>query len=302
MTRARRWRRRRVRRRLLRGAGCTTTCCSWWAHTLQLLHRRRLRSRDQHAGNSLSQCQARRLQQRQSQGLLAVLGLAVLQLQLLSPARQLLKVLHKELLWRVSKTEQCWTRLSSLPCTRCWPLFKRVRTCDGCNGDARGLSGCCCLSSCICLCVVACNKHYPQQHSRQRTRLPTLSLTLQPQAVAHSCRRREYLTLHPRRCSFCLPFMLTNVYDSGCTPFRPAVLCTMHFCRMCFLGSAGLRSEHCWLYLLAACRVLGMAQFSLHPRLFAGTGGCRCIEDAFLLTGADKSRYRIYCARAAHQP
>lgn len=78
-----------MRRRLLRGAGCMTTCCSWWAHTLQVLHRRRLRGRGRYAGNSLSQCQAHTLQQRQSRGLLAVLVWAVLQLQLLSPARQL---------------------------------------------------------------------------------------------------------------------------------------------------------------------------------------------------------------------
>lgn len=91
--------------------------------------------------------------------------------------------------------------------------------------------------------------------------------------------------------------MAVGVHLLGLLSFVPC----MHFCRMCFLGLAGFRSGRCWLYLLAACRVLGMAQFSLHPRLFAGTGGCRSFN-AFLLTGADKSRYRIYCARAAHQP
>lgn len=192
-----------MRRRLLLGAGCTTTCCSWWAHTLQVLHRRRLRGRGQHAGNSLSQCQARRLQQRQSQGLLAVPRVAVLQLQLLRPARRLLKVVHKELLWRVSRTRRCWTRLSSLPCTHCWPLYKRVRTCDGCNGDrcdVRGLPGCCCLSSCLCLCAVANGakfSHASTTHSRTQQ---AAHAALQPQLQAS----RAPDTTSP--CNFCLPF------------------------------------------------------------------------------------------------
>lgn len=93
-------------------------------------------------------------------------------------------------------------------------------------------------------------------HSRQRTRPSSLS-----------CRCREHLTLHPPATFACL--LLMNVHGSGCTPFRPAVLCTMHALgRMCFLGLAGLRSWRCWLYLLATCRVLGMAQFRLYLRLF----------------------------------